>query len=333
MKRIALITGILALALLLANGLALAQEMEYEVITGEPEGEGTKRIEIRRIVSPGMGDMSCGTRMMHGMMGDAGCGSATIMCLPGGGGMACGPGGAMMCGPGMGGHHVCCGGGAMMCGPGGGMGGCCGGAMGCGPGCGPGQGKMMKGRMTCGPGGGMGGCCGPGGMTMAGVLGKLRSLGCICQFEKCAKVLELSEKQLVSLKEARMAAKKAAIQARANIQIAQMELDEILKGDSPDLTAVKAKISEIASMAEDIALTKISTLQKAQKLLTKEQLEKLKACKKGACITKGESCKKTYGKKVEVKKKVKMKEHMEKMEEHMEKMEEMKEKQMEMEKE
>ncbi len=304
MKRVALVTGILAMALLLAGGLAFAQEVKYEIIKGEPGDEATKEIEVYRVVTPDAGGMSFGPGMMRGMMGDACCEWHGMS-----GGMMCGPGGAMSCGPG----------GAMSCGPGGTMS------------CGPGGAKMIKARVLGGPGmgGGMG-CCGDGGGMMGGACGKLQKLGCICQYEKCAEMLELSKKQVASLKEIRMSSKKAAIRAMADVKIANLELDEILKGCCPDLVKVKAKISEIAQLKEDMCLAKVTALQKAQKVLTKEQLDKFESCRMGTCSKTAQSCMKTCvkkeqkacDKKVMIKKKAEMKEKMEQMEQMKEEMKE-----------
>ncbi|KPJ59701.1 MAG: hypothetical protein AMJ46_10140 [Latescibacteria bacterium DG_63] len=137
------------------------------------------------------------------------------------------------------------------------------------------------------------GCCGHGGMMIGGMHGRLSKLACICQYEKHADMLELSDEQLASLKDIRMASRKAAIQARADIQIVELELDEILKEDMPDLTEVKAKISAIAALRKDMALARVNTLEKARKILTTEQLAKLKALKKKARAKKAETYKKT----------------------------------------
>jgi Spy/CpxP family protein refolding chaperone len=348
MKRIALITGILTVALLLSCGMAFAQEIKYKVIEGEPGEEGVKRIEICRTMSPDMGAMmggACGSGHAGCSSGGTSCGhgGGAMMCSPGGGGMSCGSGdaccsgggmscgsggGAMMCGPGGGGMSCGSGGGAMMCGPGGGGMSCGpgGGAMMCGPGgggmsCGPGGAKIIKARIFGGPG--MGGC-GDGGGMMGGACGSLQKLGCLCDYEKCAEMLELSKKQIASLKDIRLASKKACIQAMADVNIARLELNEVMKGCCPDLAKVKVKISAIAELKEDMCLAKVSALQKAQKVLTKEQLDKFRSCKMGACKQKGESCKKACAKedkkackKVIKMKKGEMKEHMKEMKKEM----------------
>jgi Spy/CpxP family protein refolding chaperone len=102
-------------------------------------------------------------------------------------------------------------------------------------------------------------------------------------FLKHAEALELTDRQVSELESIRQAHKKNAIRKRAEIKIAEMELGEILGADRTDFGKARAKLSQIGSLKQDLRLDCLSGIEKAQKVLTAEQLGKFKTLKKKPC--------------------------------------------------
>lgn len=262
MKKCAWILTLVMVSVLVCSSMALAQEKATAAKKAE---KAEKQIVIK--LPEGAGEMMPGCQMMGSM---AGCGMGRMQS----GGMGC-------CGMG------CC----AMGGRGAGMAGC---GM---PGAGA---KMMWTQKAAGPGCGMGSMgagagmgrgmmCGPMGQGMGGGMCKHGCAGC---YLKCADALELSKKQMGDLKAICSAAKKAMIRKQADIKVAQAELNEIMNEDVLDFAKAKAKISEIANLKAGIQTDRLANIQKAQKILTAEQLRQCKAMCAGSCGAAGQQARK-----------------------------------------
>lgn len=136
------------------------------------------------------------------------------------------------------------------------------------------QSMMMQGKMPC-----MKMC-----QSMMGKKGDpiekgLRHLGCPEFFTRHTEELGLSEKQVADLKAIRWNQRKSAIKKRAEIQVAHVEFEELLDQEKVDFGKVKAKITEIGDLEQEVRLGRLSSIQKAHKILTAEQLEKAKTLK------------------------------------------------------
>ena len=143
-----------------------------------------------------------------------------------------------------------------------------------------GRGMMMRGGMR-GPGmrhrmhGGMMGAKGD-------VVGQLlHRIGGPGFYERHAEELGLSDEQKAQFKEIWSSHHKDMIRTRADIEIAQVELKELLTKDSPEFDRAKKKVSQISKMRGEIAQERLEALQKARKVLAAEQIEKLKSLKEG----------------------------------------------------
>ena len=274
MKKCAWILTLVMVSILVCSSMALAQTKATEAKKAQ------KQIVIK--LPEGAGEMMPGCQMM-GQMGQMGQSPACMMMGP-------------MAGSGMGrmqsGGMGCCGMGCCaMGGRGAGMAGC--GMAGAGPrmtwnqkAAGPGCGM---GSMGAGAGMGRGMMCGPMGQGMAGGMCKHGCAGC---YLKCADALELSKKQIGDLKAICSTAKKAMIHKQADIKVAQAELNEIMNEDVLDFAKAKAKISEIANLKAGIQTDRLTNIQKAQKILTAEQLKQCKAMCAGSCGAVGQQAKK-----------------------------------------
>lgn len=137
------------------------------------------------------------------------------------------------------------------------------------------QSMMMQGGMPC-----MKMCQGMMGQKGDPIEKGLRHLGCPDFFTKHTEQLGLSEKQVADLKAIRWNQRKSVIKKRADIQIAHVEFEELLDQEKVDFGKVKAKITEIGDLEQDMRLSRLSSIQKAHKVLTTEQLEKAKTLKK-----------------------------------------------------
>jgi len=129
-----------------------------------------------------------------------------------------------------------------------------------------------------------------GGMMLGGMMGEGMMVDPVCRelhqfggpgfYGKYADGLGLSDQQVNDLKAIWSKYKKGVILKKADIQIAKIELGEILGQDTIDFSKAKAKITQIGSLKQDIRLDHLSSIEKAQKVLTTEQLAKFKTLKK-----------------------------------------------------
>jgi Spy/CpxP family protein refolding chaperone len=133
---------------------------------------------------------------------------------------------------------------------------------------------MRKMRLGGGMKRSMPGKKGPG---MARALHRLGSPG---SFIHKAEELELSQEQVDKLKALKWDQQKAAIEQKSRIQVARVELAELLDQKDVDFGKVKAKSSQIADLEKEMQLVHLTTIEKSRKILTPEQLEQAKSLKK-----------------------------------------------------
>ena len=88
--------------------------------------------------------------------------------------------------------------------------------------------------------------------------------------------LNLDEKQKEALREIENSVAKELIRKRADEQIAEIELRELLEKDAVDLNAVETKLKQIATIKTETQLIVIKSMEKMKEKLTSEQREMLK---------------------------------------------------------
>lgn len=88
--------------------------------------------------------------------------------------------------------------------------------------------------------------------------------------------LNLDEKQKETLKEIENSVTKELIRRRADEQIAEIELRELLEKDTVDLKAVETKLKQIATIKIETQFIFIKSIEKMKAKLTPEQREILK---------------------------------------------------------
>jgi Spy/CpxP family protein refolding chaperone len=113
---------------------------------------------------------------------------------------------------------------------------------------------------------GMMGCC----MEDGNPMEKLMALG-------------LDDKQKESIRSIHMNMKKEHIRGKAGVDVAQIELKEILMRDPVDLKAAEAKLRQIEAMKTDLHLGHIKTHEEVKAVLTPEQRKKFNAMMPEMC--------------------------------------------------
>ncbi len=88
--------------------------------------------------------------------------------------------------------------------------------------------------------------------------------------------LNIDSGRMEAIKEIRIKAVKETIRKRAELQIASIELREILGKDRADMQAVETKLKQIASFQTDIHLSHIKAIEEIKSKLTSEERKKLR---------------------------------------------------------
>lgn len=92
--------------------------------------------------------------------------------------------------------------------------------------------------------------------------------------------LALSDEQKAKLRELRQAFRKEQIQARADAQIVQMELRELMTAENPNRAAISKMLDQMAQARTARALAGFDHRQSMQAVFTPDQLAKMKEMRK-----------------------------------------------------
>ncbi len=140
----------------------------------------------------------------------------------------------------------------------------------------------MMGAQT--PQGGAG--AGPGSMMGPhlgrGTMGVRRGLGLyerplISEMLSVQQQLGLSAEQVQRLQTLRSDFEKEAIKRSADIQVAQVDLSNLLETSQPDLSKVEAQLKKIADLQADLRFARIKTLAQGRTVLSQEQWQKFES--------------------------------------------------------
>jgi Spy/CpxP family protein refolding chaperone len=124
---------------------------------------------------------------------------------------------------------------------------------------------------------------GPGGMMLLG----------------CAKEIGLEEAQIDKIKSIHLSSEKEVIKLRADLEIAQLELKELMHSDNPDKSRVNKKIDELSQLRAKIQKIEAGTKIDVMSVLTAEQkqsfkeyrMKSMKECRPGhRCCQQSQSC-------------------------------------------
>lgn len=89
--------------------------------------------------------------------------------------------------------------------------------------------------------------------------------------------LGLTEEQAEKFAKVRSDYRKEVIKKRAEIQVAAVELSELLDQKKVDLNQVEKKLRQVEGLKTDLTLYRIKTLFKTKEFLSEDQFEKLKS--------------------------------------------------------
>jgi len=89
--------------------------------------------------------------------------------------------------------------------------------------------------------------------------------------------LKLAPEQLQKLETLRLDFRKAAIKRSADLQVAELELDQLRRQESVDLAEVEAQVKRIETLRTEQRLSRIKAIEEGKALLTAEQREKVKS--------------------------------------------------------
>ena len=93
--------------------------------------------------------------------------------------------------------------------------------------------------------------------------------------------LGLTDDQQAQIKEIATAARKAAVQLRADCELARIELQELIHADDPDLDAIEGGLKKVAQAQTAARFAQIEAGVNARSVLTDEQQAKIKEFRRG----------------------------------------------------
>jgi Spy/CpxP family protein refolding chaperone len=130
--------------------------------------------------------------------------------------------------------------------------------------------SMAHGGMGGGPG------MGPGGMGRGmgrSMRGMHRGMGL---GPRMIRELNLTPEQQEKMKAAREREQRKAIQTRADIQLARLDLRKLMQADKPDQKAIDAQIDRISGLRTSLEKSHVATMIEFRASLTPDQQRKLK---------------------------------------------------------
>jgi len=95
------------------------------------------------------------------------------------------------------------------------------------------------------------------------------------RLERFAQELQLSEAQLAEVRNVQSETERQVVALRAKIQLAEIDLRNLMHDKEVDESAVLAKVSEIGNLKTEIRLQKVQAKLAINKLLTEEQRQQL----------------------------------------------------------
>ncbi len=101
-------------------------------------------------------------------------------------------------------------------------------------------------------------------------------MGIISSILRMEDKLKLSEDQKAKIHELVLSHRKDMISKNADVEIAEVELYELMQKDNPDMNAVKEKMQKIANMRADQQFSAFKLSMDVKNILTEEQWKEFK---------------------------------------------------------
>jgi len=89
--------------------------------------------------------------------------------------------------------------------------------------------------------------------------------------------LKLTDDQVSRLHSLAVESEKTSIRTRADLQLRELELRELLRADNPNREAILSKVQEISDLRGQTAKQHMETMLSARSVLTPEQLKKVRS--------------------------------------------------------
>lgn len=97
--------------------------------------------------------------------------------------------------------------------------------------------------------------------------------------DRVKSALGLTDEQTAKLREIMVDGRKSAIKTRADLEIQNLELRELLRADQPNHDAVLRKVQEISDLRGQMMKQRVESLLAAKSVLTPEQQQKIRQFK------------------------------------------------------
>jgi Spy/CpxP family protein refolding chaperone len=94
--------------------------------------------------------------------------------------------------------------------------------------------------------------------------------------DRVKSALGLTDEQTAKLRQIMVDGRKSAIQTRAQIEVQDIELREMLRADQPNREAVLRKVQEISDLRGQMMKQRVESLLAAKSVLTLEQQQKIR---------------------------------------------------------
>lgn len=95
--------------------------------------------------------------------------------------------------------------------------------------------------------------------------------------QRIAKALELTDEQKSAIQDLAFRTKRASIEVKAKLQIARLDLAQLMSANTPDAKAIESRIAEIGRLQTRLMKNRIDFFLSVRKLLTPEQLKKARS--------------------------------------------------------
>lgn len=113
-------------------------------------------------------------------------------------------------------------------------------------------------------------------LVLAAVSSSYANLRAIFRNKKIAEELKLSDDQIEALRESARRTEKQMIQLRADMEMKEIDLREVMDADAPDEEKAVSLVKDIMELKTEQKILKIKEMISIKKILSPEQIEKLR---------------------------------------------------------
>jgi len=117
---------------------------------------------------------------------------------------------------------------------------------------------------------------GPGGPGSMGMMPRRGVMGNPNMLMRLADKLELSEEQRNEIKDMFTTHRKDMIRMNADLELARVDMENLMSQREPDLDAIRGKINDIASLEAEMKFSQVKLQINSKNVLTEGQREKLR---------------------------------------------------------